>query len=411
MDERDMQREYKRVFDGIHASEELKKRILEQRPRRRSIRPYIAAAGAAAAGLVIFTAVYNYDLNTDSSGVISETAVTGTERPAADMDKRERTEQSRAAEKAPVPETGAAQSGAGAGAAEKTPQPSESAADSEKKTTEDYKREALERAGIDSSGNRTGAAEGRGTAEPKDGTDRAAEREAAADSPAQTETAAAAAETAAPVSAEPPAETAEENAAPAEQDAYTAGTAGAQPEIKAAKAAGGVLLNMNSPSVYRIYSPEANMAEYSTENGGALYGSAGTPEEWDNNRYFEYIGADVIGRVTSGAEVRYTGDESAYFMTDESGKPVNDSRIFVFEGGNGSYVSVITSSDTIYAEAYLSDPDLSLSDVNGTDAVVFDMDGGAYKCYMIFNGVSYVIDTEGLDETALSGLLLSIASE
>ena len=85
-DDREFGEEYKRMFDGIRASDELRRRIAElpnkaRRRRTHDLRPYIAAAGAAAAGLTIFAAVHNYDPGAGDDGVISETVATSTERP------------------------------------------------------------------------------------------------------------------------------------------------------------------------------------------------------------------------------------------------------------------------------------------------------------------------------------------
>lgn len=413
MDERDMRSEYKRIFDGIHASDELRRRILEQKPKKRSIRPYIAAASSVAAGVMIFAAVYNYDFNSGSDGVISETAVTETERPAAA--RTDGGERSAAGQEQKADEAGA-DIEAGVTAATAEPAAAEGRA---KKTTEDYKREALERAGIDSSGNETDGTDRRSAAGQSAADSRASENSVQETKPSengsvQIEIPVSGGGAAEETEEKPEQETAGTQAEESEQQAAEDNAPGVSLQAASSRASGGVLLNVNSPSVYEVYVGSAAAGEYSYGSADT-YDSSGSDgyvsEQWDNSRYFDYIGADIVSRVTGGTELEYTGDKSSYFMVDESGVPVNDSRIFVFEGENGKYVSVITSRDTIYAETYLSDPDLQLSDVDGISAVVFDMDGKQYKCYMIFGGTSYTIDTEGLDEDGLSELLLSIVSE
>ena len=70
MDERKIRNEYKRVFDEIHASDELRKRILEQKPQKRSVKPIINTVSSVAAALMIFTAVGDYSFKTDNLTII-----------------------------------------------------------------------------------------------------------------------------------------------------------------------------------------------------------------------------------------------------------------------------------------------------------------------------------------------------
>ena len=64
-DDREFGEEYKRMFDGIRASDELRRRIAElpnkaRRRRTHDLRPYIAAAGAAAATAISQAAMAVY---------------------------------------------------------------------------------------------------------------------------------------------------------------------------------------------------------------------------------------------------------------------------------------------------------------------------------------------------------------
>lgn len=69
--------QYKKDFDSIGASDELKNAVKNLKPQkpRRVVTPFKAAIGTVAAAVMIFAAVHDYSFNKDTSGVISETVV------------------------------------------------------------------------------------------------------------------------------------------------------------------------------------------------------------------------------------------------------------------------------------------------------------------------------------------------
>lgn len=78
---------YKKDFDSICASNELKNAVKNLKPQkpRRVVTPFKAALGTVAAAVMIFAAVHDYSFEKDTSGVISETVVS-TELPEAQFE-------------------------------------------------------------------------------------------------------------------------------------------------------------------------------------------------------------------------------------------------------------------------------------------------------------------------------------
>lgn len=131
-------------------------------------------------------------------------------------------------------------------------------------------------------------------------------------------------------------------------------------------------------------------------------------EEWDNDRYFEYLDFNVINALALPEDFKYIGSEMFTVNTDENGIPSFDNRIFPFEGENGRYVSVITSKNTLTADVYLNDKNYTLSSVYDIPAVVIGTEKG-YRCYMVYKGISFVITAENINEEELTNILASIA--
>lgn len=401
--ERGFRDEYRRVFDGIHASDELRRRVLEQGGAGVSrnikkpafytrMRPYIAAATAAAAGLAIFAAVRQYDFEGGDDGVISETSVMQTEAPDRAAERSDSAKSGAEDDAAPVSTPAAETKTAEA--------PSAGSSSARTRTTEELQREALEKYGAPTARPKLSAPESEKAAKaPETGSESGGsyswtieDTESAPKSSAETQ----------PAAAE---EAAENETLPRAAQA----SGGAAPALKSSAAGRGIVLSMNSPSVYNAYAAEtanAYAAEtYSAETSETTY------EVWSNEDYAEYLGADVTEKASLPSDFEYIGGGESGFMVDEDGDPVNDSKLYAFEGEGERYANIVTSRDTVYADTYLSDPELAKSDINGTDAVVFDMENGSYKCYMVYDEVSYVTDTEGMTETELSELLGSLASE
>lgn len=87
MEDKEFKAQYKKEFDNIHASDELKNAVKNLNPKRtrRGVTPFKATIGTVAAAIMIFAAVHEYNFNTDTSGVISETVVS-THMPEAQFE-------------------------------------------------------------------------------------------------------------------------------------------------------------------------------------------------------------------------------------------------------------------------------------------------------------------------------------
>ncbi len=416
MDEREFRDEYKRVFNNIHASAELLEKIKTQKQPKRNFKPYIAAAASAAAAFMIFAAVhdYNFDNNNDD-GVISETRIAETEKPAATERAKAQTEPEKSTEKDSTTDTAVAGDNVTS-----TKKP-------EKKTTQDYMKEALEKSGA------TKQSEYKApviTSKPDSGNTADSTRSGSS-YPAE------------PVPEKTQAAAAESSAVSEQSNSYSETSA---PEYKAsvslrinkaAETSEKTTKFFNNPeendgqAVSEAASADAAPSEGYASNGGTLYGSSGGSSsaimpgggggsfsapasvaasvEWDNDRYFEYIGVDLKAKIELCADVEYTGDDTAYFMVDQNGDLLNDLRTFTFRGENGICINVETTRSTDSVQSIIDDESFEKSDIEGTSAVVIDTDG-TYRCYMIFKGTSYTIDASGITEDGLGDILLSIVS-
>lgn len=130
--------------------------------------------------------------------------------------------------------------------------------------------------------------------------------------------------------------------------------------------------------------------------------------EWSLEDYSAYLGADIVSKLAVPSDFSYIGGDEMAVSVDENGKPMQDNRIFPYEGSSGRYITVITSKNTLAAQSQLSDGRYEKSDINGVNAVVTGGEGN-YKCYMINGGISYVVTARGVDEDELADLLVSIA--
>lgn len=399
MDERKIRSEYKKIFDEIHAGEDLRLRILEQKPQKRSIRPIINIAGSVAAAVMIFTAVGDYSFNTDKSGIISESVVMQTEKPSSGSGMS-------AASKAAPSETESAQipKDANAGSAAETP----TAAPSVKATAKPSVKATAKPA---TDNGKRGSTSGTETNRASSSSGARGDSTAASPAPVYNE----------PVNESKTFEIDVEDknnsgsSQTYEQESGTNNTTSdpgtkekgenttadiAVPRVS--RGYSGALLKMNSSSVLSMIPQGASAMSTAEYADDGIYHQ----EEWDNNRYFNYIGSDILGKIILPANISYTGDETAYFMVDQDGIPQNDTRIFAFTGGE-SRVTILTSRDTSFAETYLSYPGLEISDISGNKAIIFEAEN-TYKCYMIYNSTSYIIDTVQLTEDELAQLLVSL---
>lgn len=163
-----------------------------------------------------------------------------------------------------------------------------------------------------------------------------------------------------------------------------------------------VVLNVNDID----YSVAADRGGYEYDDE-IVSGGAYTPAQWTMNDYFEYLGEDVMAKVSLPSDFSYIGDDKIEVSLDENGAPMQDSVIFPYEGGDGRYVTVMTSKQTLTAQTYLEDERYAKSDINGSDAVVI---GGeeSYKSYMMSGEVSYTVTSDGITEDELGETLVSI---
>lgn len=165
-----------------------------------------------------------------------------------------------------------------------------------------------------------------------------------------------------------------------------------------------VVLSIN----YSGYEPEIaefNSAAYDCEDIFNEYSA----EDWDNNRYFEYLGFDLYEHLNLPEDFSCIADEKITVMADKDGIPSFDNRIFPFDGNEGRYVTVMTSKNTMTARVYLSDEHYTLSSIYDIPAVIIGTEKG-YRCYMICGSVSYVITADGLDEKELENMLVSLTA-
>ena len=84
MNDTELKQAYKEMFDDVHASDELRGRVLDLKHRKRVITPFKATIGTIAAAVMIFAAVNEYGFEQNTEGVINQTAVS-TQMPQAEI--------------------------------------------------------------------------------------------------------------------------------------------------------------------------------------------------------------------------------------------------------------------------------------------------------------------------------------
>lgn len=392
----ELRTEYIRIYDNIRASDELKDKVLKLKKKKRNPKPFIASAATVASGIMIFAAVHNVPLDRNKTDdVISETVTTvdgtgnGTENSVmpsfaggnstkAGGENKERNSTSVPKADNKTKNTASADKPAASSAASG----SSSAVD---KTAEQLEREAMAKA------NRTYE-----KAESGVKRESAAER-TTADDTAPVYTASKADSNVYKIQTE---DIPVQASAEADDEEITARSSGAVAMSGMRTKAGDVVFHMNTSAALNMVSYNAAaVSSYRIE-------AATVQEEWDNKRYFNYIGKDIISCIESVKGFDYIGDDSTYFMIDADGKPQNDSRIFAFSNGTDR-VNIITSTDTTFIDAYMSEEELLKSSVNGTQAVIFELEN-EYKCYMASEGIAYIIDVYTSELDVLEAVLLSV---
>lgn len=84
MNDIELKQAYNKIFDDVHASDELRERVLSLKHKKRAITPFKATIGTIAAAVMIFAAVNEYGFVEDPEGVISQTIVS-TQMPQTEI--------------------------------------------------------------------------------------------------------------------------------------------------------------------------------------------------------------------------------------------------------------------------------------------------------------------------------------
>lgn len=357
LNEKELKEEYKRLFDDIHASPDLYDRIMKKETSHSAFKPMLCGLSAVAAALVIFAAVHDYDFSPNTDGIISETAVqTDTSGQSEDTSA---TEQHEIGDDKFVPSHVPATDNANEQTAKKTSKPPHSAKSASH--TEDAR------------------------------SSQTSERIAPPDTP-KTET------------VQPPVSS---PAAISDQDNISADTTAVQEKSVSQKRTvrRKELFSVNPMSTKPTADPQSAAAVYSA---GAK--NAPVMEEWDNNRYFDYIGTDILNDVVYSEDLEYIGESTRYFEIGSNGVPVDDTASFDFIGNDERFVQITTTKDLTYCTSVISDTNVALSNINGTEAAVF-ADNNDYSAFMIHGDTSYLLNTTAITEEEICNMLTSIAAE
>jgi hypothetical protein len=365
MDNEELKEEYSKIFDNIHASDELKKRVLEMKPKRGDRNSVIAAIGTAVAAVAIVVAIGGYNFshnNGDDGGVISSVTTSESEKPTETRNKQSETVESKNDSEELTPD-------------QNTEKPSG-------KSTEDYAREAVTGIPTNAPTAKTNRTESHGVSAKAKPTEAASggKAENVEEKPKSTNNGE---------------KSVTENTESAEDNGITGRSALTKTDA---------VIKMNEQA-------QSSSSASSAASGGASVTASVAEEyhteQWDNDKYFSYIGFDVVNKAALAEDMKYVGDNKMQFNVDSDGVPINDAMAFVFKGDNGRRVNIVTSRDTAYTERILSDSSIVKSDICGTEAAVFATDSG-YSSYMISGGTSYITRTEGITEQELTDLLISL---
>ena len=419
----ELRKEYAEIFDNIHAGDELKNRILNQHPKKKRYpKPFIASAATVAAGIMIFAAVHNVTF--DRSGnddVISETVTTvdgtkpektpfaaasgseqadNTNDQPADGAQQEKTSDNVANNAKTKKVEAAAGSGESAAAS----------SGSESKTSEQLEKEALAEANstykkAESSVNRnSGSSRPSGNTSQSSGSvgqytapsysyknDNASGgslSSAEENNTAENNGAENAPEAAAQSSAADDAKTEAEIGSRASTDTgSSSGTASSS--MPAHAGAGGGVNAQHSGSMPMVSSALADMQEM-----------------WDNDRYFNYIGKDIIACIESVRGFSYIGEDGGYFTVDETGEIYDDTRTFEFSNGKDTLI-LTSTTNTAIAGAYMQSSDYEKRNINGKEAAILAQDN-KYECYMIDGNVLYIIEVCTSDSGVFEDVIMSL---
>lgn len=396
---------YKSANDDIKADDELLYKVLKQ--KRRKIPPVYKYSSIAAAVVVISAAVAAIPLmNGDKSGIIYEEVSISTAAPSGEKNAEQKADEpSKTQKDDDSAENTQSKDGENVSQKPNTGASAESAAKA--KNTEAPKPAAVQTEESNSKEQETSYAEN--TAEQHEERDEIKSQSSEAQSSGYA---------AAPQAAD--ADLSEEyqsysltdmepvreyeSEASRNEEAYEAAESEPDEEISEQKN-----VNTYTKSVVLHVNSEDYGVNYNTMSGTYEdYDAGGSYEsvDWSMEDYFNYLGVNVFNKITLTEDFSYIGDYEMTVSLNEAGEPGFDSRIFPYSGSGERYVTVITSKNTLTAQTYLSDERYVKSDIDGNPAVIIG--GGNYKCYIIGNGISYIITATGISEEELGNLLISI---
>ncbi len=115
-----------------------------------------------------------------------------------------------------------------------------------------------------------------------------------------------------------------------------------------------------------------------------------TTENWDMNRYFEYIGTNVHSKINSVVTAEYVGDTEFLFVTDQNGVPTQDTVILNYVTASSGSISVTVSKTPMF-------------EMNLSGSVVSS--GNGYNGYKVANGVYYMISASGITHDGMIAIL------
>lgn len=372
--------EFKKANDSIHAGDELLEKVMRLKNKKKTA-PYRYVSAAAAAAVVISASAYALPklMNKNTDGVISESVTynggddrksAATKMPVSPLPEKDDESRSIGSHTTEKPKTSAS------AVPKATVQPTPKATVTPKKSTQAKTAE------------KSGAA---AKAKNDDATAEYAEKPSVTEKPA--------------AAAAPQRDLSEEDVQTQQTNglkeySFTAEKEAA-PRQKAEIQKKTVVLSVN----YTDYTPSNGGAAvaYSAAAKTADYSS----EEWSSERYFEYLGTDLFKNITLPEDFAYIGNDTVLTAVDNEGNPLLDNRIFPFEGNNDRYITIITSKNLTASQTYLSDTHYTASDVCGIPAVAIGTEKG-YRCYIIINDVSYVINADGISTEELENILASM---
>ncbi len=362
---------YKAANDDIRADSALLEKVLRQKKRKKKppVLKYSSIAAACAAAAISLAAATKL-LNTTPPLPVNETAVV-TPVPAASKTAANTDDKGEAAEKAagtempenknetqaPPPDAAQSRQSAPAAQVQSAPEERQSGSEQQYSTTERQNQNAQESASVEAAA-RDGGSE---SAQARD-----------AD---------------------------EESAAVTEDIVENSVTQKAENTVSTYVKTAVLCVNSEDYGGYA----SGGISEYGAEPAEGGYESA----EWSLDDYYDYLGENVGAKLSLPPDFTYIGGDSMSVSLDSNGVPSLDSMIFPYEGSDGRSVTVMTSKNTLSAQARLEDERYKKSDINGSAAVVIGGEGG-YKCYMAENGVSYIVTARGVSEDELSDILISI---